>query len=253
MSEGCRDTVILPLAGQGTRLGLPMPKELLPIGERRVALDATLDLLAPQADRLRVVAVLGEHWERREATVRHLIQVCGAWRIPLALTFQDPVWPESTGAVLSAAAWFGPATLVLLPDQVLDSPAPEAIGDIIGLIHKGSQVAFLAAREDDVDRLAVDGALRLDEQPDEPPSVGDFADKPGREAAGRFNAVWFGYAFARRSAEACVRVMHRSALRSPLSQDEREVLLGAAVVEVGRFTDLGTWPSVTGYWNRDHG
>ncbi|MEV5605539.1 hypothetical protein AB0L33_29285 [Streptomyces sp. NPDC052299] len=54
-----RDTVVLPLSVRGRRLELPTPKELLPIGPGRVALDDTLDLLAPHTDRLRHVAVLG--------------------------------------------------------------------------------------------------------------------------------------------------------------------------------------------------
>ncbi|WP_019061466.1 hypothetical protein [Streptomyces prunicolor] len=243
-----RDTVVLPLAGAGSRLGLPTPKELLPTGDGRVALDVTLDLLAPHASRIRLVAVIGDG---RESTVRHLRSRCTALGLPLAVAFQDPGLPESTGAVLSAEPWFGPATLVLLADQVLLAPEPEAVGDILDLIHAGHPAAFLAARETDPERLAVDGALNLDDSPDRPRVVG-FADKPGLRAAGRFNAVWFGYAVARPSASRFLAALHHATLHRPAQQDALTALLGASVVEVGPFCDLGTWPAVTAYWKAEH-
>ncbi|MEV7885140.1 hypothetical protein ACWD3I_25555 [Streptomyces sp. NPDC002817] len=239
-----RDTVVLPLAGVGARLGLPTSKELLPIGEGRVALDATLDLLAPLASRIRLVAVIGEG---REPTVRHLRSRCLVLGLPLVLAFQDPSLPESTGAVLSAEAWFGPATLVLLPDQVLDVPKPTAVGDVLDLIHAGHPSAFLAARESDAERLAVDGALLLDDTVDGPRVIA-FADKPGLPAAEAFNAVWFGYAVARAAATAFVSALHHATLHRPNPPDTLTALLGAPVVEVGPFRDLGTWPAVTAYW-----
>jgi UTP-glucose-1-phosphate uridylyltransferase len=239
-----RDTVVLPLAGAGARLGLPTPKELLPLGEGRVALDATLDLLAPHTARLRLVAVIGEN---REATVRYLRRRCTDLGLPLAFAFQAPSLPESTGAVIGAEPWFGPATLVLLADQVLHTPAPQAVGDILDIIHDGHRAAFLAAREASRQRLATDGALLLDDAHDCPRIV-DFADKPGLEEAGRFNAVWFGYAFAHRAAQPFLQALHRSTLRLPILPDQLTPLLGAHVVEVGPFSDLGTWPAVTAHW-----
>ncbi|MBV9025423.1 MAG: hypothetical protein JO362_16895 [Streptomycetaceae bacterium] len=243
-----RDTVVLPLAGAGSRLGLPTPKELLPIGTGRVALDATLDLLAPHTARLRLLAVIADG---REATVRYLKRRCAELGLPLAFAFQDPGLPESTGAVLGAQPWFGPATLVLLADQVLHAPEPRAVGDILDLIHDGHPAAFLAARETSVERLATDGALLLNDPHDahDRPRVVDFADKPGLEEASRFNAVWFGYAVARSAARPFLRALHRATLRLPTPPaDEAEPLLGLPVVEVGAFSDLGTWPAVTTYW-----
>ncbi|MFF1678427.1 hypothetical protein ACFVYG_20610 [Streptomyces sp. NPDC058256] len=239
-----RDTVVLPLAGAGSRLGLPTPKELLPTGEGRVALDATVELLAPHASRLRLVAVIGDG---RESTVRYLRSRCTELGLPLAFAFQDPGLPESTGAVLSAEPWFGPATLVLLADQVLHTPEPEAVGDILDLIHAGHPAAFLAARESDPERLAVDGALLLDDAPDRPRVVG-FADKPGLQTAGRFNAIWFGYAVARPSAPRFLAALHHATLHRLAQPDDLTALLGAPVIEVGQFSDLGTWPAVTAYW-----
>lgn len=240
-----RDTVVLPLAGRGTRLGLPTPKELLPIGPGRVALDDTLDQLAPHASRLRLLAVLGED---REPTMRHLERRCHTLGLPLAMIRQDPELPESTGAVLGAAPWFGPATLVLLADQVLHAPSPQAIGQALDLIHAGHQSVFLAAMEDDAERLAVDGALHVERDGTGLLRVTDYADKPGLESADRFNAVWFGYAVARNAADGFVDALHRSTLGLPEFPHQKEPVLRSVAVEVSPFTDLGTWPAVTALW-----
>ncbi|MGW3185003.1 hypothetical protein ACWDD9_37590 [Kitasatospora sp. NPDC001119] len=240
--SGGRDTVVLPCAGTGSRLGLPIAKELVPTGPGRVALDHTLDLLAPHADRLRLVAVLGPG---REATARHLTARCADLGLPLALCSQDAELPESTGAVLSCEAWWGPATAVLLPDQILAQPAPHAVGNLLDLVHTGHRAAILMAAENDPQRLAVDGALRLEGTcGHEWPQVADFADKPGLEQADRFNAVWFAYAFAHEHGRAVLDVLHRATLRQPPGPEGIAPLLGAPALDVGPFTDLGTWPNV---------
>ncbi|MFJ8248565.1 hypothetical protein [Streptomyces sp. NPDC094466] len=243
--NGLRDTVVLPLAGRGSRLGLPIPKELLPIGPGRVALDDTLELLAPHTDRLRLLAVLGPD---REPTARYLERRCHELGLPLAVARQNPDLPESTGAVMGAAPWYGPATLVLLADQVLHAPAPGAVGEALDLIHSGQESVFLAAREDDPERLAVDGALHVKWAADGLLHVTDYADKPGLQAADRFNAVWFGYAVALHAATGFVDALHRATLGLPEHPHQMDAILGAAAVEVGPFTDLGTWPAVTAHW-----
>ncbi|MFF2618797.1 hypothetical protein [Kitasatospora sp. NPDC058046] len=240
--SGGRDTVVLPCAGTGSRLGLPIAKELVPTGPGRVALDHTLDLLAQHAERLRVVAVLGPG---REATARHLTARCADLGLPLALCSQDAKLPESTGAVLSCAAWWGPATAVLLPDQILTRPVPHAIGGLLDLVGAGHRAAFLTAAESDPRRLAVDGALLLETAAGDPwPRVADFADKPGLERAHRFNAVWFAYAFAGAHGPSVLDVLHRATLHRPLGPGGLAPLLGAPTLDVGPFTDLGTWPSL---------
>ncbi|GGY13684.1 MULTISPECIES: glycosyltransferase family protein [Streptomyces] len=242
---GHRDTVILPLAGRGTRLGLPTPKELLPIGPGRVALDDTLDLLAPHTGRLRLVAVLGPD---REPTARYLERRCHELKLPLAVVRQDPGLPESTGAVLGAAPWYGPATVVLLADQILNAPAPKAVGETLDLIHAGHEAVFLAAMEDDAARLAADGALHVQRETGGLLRVTDYADKPGLTEADRFNAVWFGYAFAARAAEGFTGALHRATLGLAEHPHQMGAVLRAVAVEVGPFTDLGTWPAVTAHW-----
>ena len=238
-----RSTIILPCAGAGRRQGWPFSKELTPIGERRVLLDATLDLIAPCADRARVVVVVDE---RREATIRHVRKRCAELSVPWAVVYQPDELVESTGAVLAARAWFGPTNLVMLPDQVLLSPSGTEVEAALAHIHRGATFCFLAARETDSTRLAEDGALRFDPgaTADQPPQLVGYADKPGHARANEFNAVWFGYAFAGPHADDVLRVLHSATVDRCLPVDGLGPLLGSPVVEVGPFVDLGTWPAV---------
>lgn len=236
------DTFVLPCAGAGRRLGLPFGKELTPIGDGRVLVDATLDLIAPYAHRSRLVVVSDD---RREATVRYLRQRCEDLRLPLALVHQPAYLVESTGAVLAAQAWFGPGNMVLLPDQVLSEPNPAVVAEALGHIHNGESFCFLAARETDPARLAVDGALRVVDGP--PARLMDYADKPGLTRAAEFNAVWFAYAFAEHSAEEALRVLHSATVDRCLPLTGLGPLLHSPVVEVSPFRDLGTWPAFRDY------
>jgi hypothetical protein len=267
-----RDTVVLPCAGAGGRLGLPFGKELLPVGPGRVVLDVVFDLLAGHADRLKVALVVSAD---REPTVRHVLARHAA-RLPVCFLPQDPQLPELTGAVASAAAWFGPRTVVLLPDQLPTGhdgggeagsagraggagPGPAVVADPVGAALRVLDEAgfcFLAAREHDPVRLAADGALRLADGPGGRAIVVDYRDKPGAGGVDGFDAVWFGYGFRREHAPAVLAAMAAAAggAERPSAPPFRSsVLYGCPVVEVGPFLDLGTWPALRGYWARSGG
>jgi MobA-like NTP transferase domain len=238
-----RSTIILPCAGAGRRQGWPFSKELTPIGERRVLLDATLDLIAPCADQVRVVVVVDD---RREATIRHVRKRCAELSVPWAVVYQPDELAESTGAVLAARAWFGKANLVLLPDQMLLTPRGTEVAAALANIHRGAVFCFLAARETDLTRLAADGALLIEPgaAPGQSPRLVGYADKPGLVRANEFNAVWFGYAFAGHHADDTLRVLHSATVDGCLPVGGVGSLLGSPVVEVGPFVDLGTWSAV---------
>jgi hypothetical protein len=241
---GERATIILPCAGAGRRLGLPFGKELLPLGPRSTPLDATLGLLLPDAARLRLVVVLGPE---REATARHILRVTASSRLPVAFTCQQPGLPESTGAVLSAQPWYSERNLVLLPDQVLTSPpdglvpsALQALGD--------APFCVLASRETDPARISRDGALSITSST--PARLVDYAEHPSPAQAGRFNAVWFGFGFRREHADEAVSLLHRAVTGEPVTAGEvaGSPLGGCAVIDVGLYRDLGTWPAVIAHW-----
>lgn len=236
------DTVIIPCAGDGTRLGLPFPKELLPVAERRTAVDTIFDLLLPYAQRLRVLVVINDN---RALTVNHLARY--ATRIPLAFLVQRADLPDVTGAVLSALDWAGPRSLVLLPDQVLHDPQA-ATGLVPAALETlaDAPFCFLSATETDPTRLGIDGALRLTLGAGGGQRVIAYADKPGDQTTAGFNAVWFGYGFRREAARPALDIIDRSTNGHSVSPEQfaASPLAGCPALDVGPFTDIGTWPGL---------
>ncbi|MGH3379431.1 MAG: NTP transferase domain-containing protein [Actinoallomurus sp.] len=234
-------TVVIPCAGRGTRLGLPFPKELLPAASGVPAIDCTLDLVRACDSCVRVVLVTGSD---RAATVDH---VRSRLRYPVAVVGQDPAADGLAGAVTSALPWCPGPTVVLLPDQVLTRPAPGLLDRALEALE-WAPCCFLAASEHDPERIAVDGALAT-EVSDRGRRVRALADKPGRDAAGAYDAVWFGLGFVPARAPAVIEHM-AAAVEHRLEEAAFRAgpLLGAPVIECPPFTDLGTWAAYTRHW-----
>jgi hypothetical protein len=239
-----RATVVLPCAGSGRRLGLPFGKELLPLGPGRTPLDATLDLLLPHSEQLRLVVVLGA---QREATARHIVRAAAA-RMPVAFIAQQPGLGEATGAVLSAGPWYGTRNLVLLPDQVLTCPPGGLVGGALEAL-RDAPFCFLASRESDPARISQDGALRITD--DEPARLLDYAEHPALAAAGGFNAVWFGFGFRRDHALPALSLLHRAVSGEPVTAADvaASPLAACPVIDAGPYRDVGTWPAVLEQWD----
>lgn len=239
------DIVIIPCAGAGKRLQLPYPKELLAVSPQRLLIDYTFDLLHAHAHHIGIIVVIGPN---KMETVRYLEHYQD--RFEMAFVYQKPGLRDATGAVLSARSWFGERNIVLLPDQIV-FPSP-TLGDPIGAAFATltqSSFCFIATQEDNAERLAEDGALRIVALPAGGHQVVDFADKPGLPAAG-FNAVWAGFGFRREQAEDSLKIMYQSACREPITRMvyENSPLYGCPAVFVAGYEDLGTWPRIQRFW-----
>ncbi|GHH80471.1 hypothetical protein GCM10018781_60950 [Kitasatospora indigofera] len=239
-------TVVVPCAGKGRRLGLPFPKELIPSGPGRLAIDSALQLVdeAAAAD-LRLLLVTGPG---REATARYVRGRCAA---PVAVVGQDPALPELAGAIRSALPWCPGPVLVLLPDQVLAHPAPGLLDAALAALA-GHQACFLAAPESDPRRIAVDGALATTPGEDSPNGarrLTGLADKPGPGHTEGFDRVWFGFGFQPTAAHAVLEQLHAATEHRLTENDFRTgPLAGAPVLDCPPFTDLGTWPAYAHHW-----
>jgi hypothetical protein len=185
----------------------------------------------------------------REATARRIADRTAAAGLPVAFAAQDPGLAECTGAVLSAAPWFSERNLVLLPDQVLDRPDPGLIASALNTLDD-APFCFLAARDDDPERISRDGALRVTSGA--PARLADYAEHPPPDGAGRFNATWFGFAFRHDAGEA-LSLVHRAVTGRPVTAADVEdsPLADCPVIETGSYRDLGTWPAVRTRWAED--
>ncbi|BCJ61581.1 NTP transferase domain-containing protein [Micromonospora endophytica] len=239
-------SVVVPCAGAGSRLGLPFPKELLPTPDGRVLLDQVFDLVAGLDARL--VLVTGPD---RGPTISHIHRTYP--QLPVASVRQPGHAVGLFGAIRATVPFIGDRAVVLLPDQRLcQVPDPSPVRDAAQVLADGAAMCFLAAPCNDPQRIAVDGALRVDDPADTGGRLGlvrGLGDKPGLSAANAFNAVWFGFGFRREAANQVLDQLD-AAQRHQLDADAFAAgpLSGAPVVPVAPFVDCGTWPSVTALW-----
>lgn len=234
-----RATVILPSAGEGRRLGLPYPKELVALGPQRTAIDATLESLPADRD-LAVVVVVSP---AKTATIRYLARYAEV--LAMAFVHQRSDRPGCIGAVLSAKPWFGDRNLVLLPDQlvVVEPGSANPVSAALDALDD-NPFCFITKQETASDRLARDGALRVECNGGDAHVV-DYCDKP-RAGWERFNAIWAGFAFRREAAEGALEILDRSTRGESVSQRDIEdsPLFGSPAIQVADCVDIGTWPAL---------
>jgi bifunctional N-acetylglucosamine-1-phosphate-uridyltransferase/glucosamine-1-phosphate-acetyltransferase GlmU-like protein len=218
-------TVILPCAGEGTRLGLPYPKELHVIQKGTSLMDMSLrhvDLFAERVDKVVITLTPSKH---------ALIKAQEKWLdvIDFAFTFFKPWHHEWPGSILSAKRLFGDYNMVLLPDACLIAHKDHALVPTMLELLKTHSVVFGYLPESDPKRLKALGALHVTENG----RVTKFADKPA-ENFERYNAFWF----RREVGEDLLELMTHSVRRVPVLIESLGAV-GAFPVE--SYLDLGTW------------
>jgi hypothetical protein len=216
--------VILPCAGGGSRLGLPFPKELAPLGPGRVVIDSCLDLIAAMPRPSVIVLEDGT----RELTAAHIRS-----RLPgiqVALVRQDPGARDMPDAVLRLAPLLQAVSFLLLPDALYECSA-DLYGQMLAAMDE-TGFCFAAAKTPDLARL---GALRTQDG-----QVVAYEDKPG--FPGAYDCAWGALGFYGRKGMAGLELIRASAAREYQGPVTDLPLAGSPVVWLDGFRDCGTWP-----------
>lgn len=222
-------TVVLPCAGSGSRLGLPFPKELAPLGPGRCVIDSSLDLIreASAANDVRVLLMTDGRRDLTCAYVRGKLP-----GVPVAEVLQDPAardWPD---AVLALGPWLGYANVLLLPDVIYTWT-----GDpVTELAVKASDYGFaVAAVKAGPDQIATAGALRIDGD-----RIAALEDKPAGPSG--YDALWgmLGFSCGEFGLDA-LRLIAASVSREHAGPVTDPPVLHAPVTWLDGFTDCGTW------------
>lgn len=234
--------VILPCAGEGSRLGLNDPKplfELLP-GLRLV--DLTLEhlyLAGRKGIDFRVITVVSP---RTTAVFDYVREKLRGRRVDMCL-FND-AYREWPGSVYSASPGFGDLNLVMLPDSLLslsgESPGFDPNGDcLLRKMLEGLRrhpVHFMVAPERS-SRLRRLGAVRVDGG-----KVRVLADKPDGDLS-RYNGFWAAYGFRRSHGRDLYlyldALVGKRSLPFPLDR-----LGPPGAVDIHEYRDLGTWEDI---------
>tara|TARA_R100001015_G_C4632428_1_gene195961 strand:+ start:647 stop:1369 length:723 start_codon:yes stop_codon:yes gene_type:complete len=230
-------TVILPCAGEGTRLSLPYPKELHSIEKNKSLIDYSFDLFANYGRRdVEFVITLNE---KKTELVKYLSRYKS--RFNISFTFFNPIETEYTGSIKSAKHLFGEKNLVLLPDTFLKLKSSQDIVNLVSDSLNETGFTFFYKKEKDHKMLRTKGSLSIDDNN----LVQEYEDKP-QEDLNKFNAFWTAFAFRKRVFDNCIEFMEKSTLKHRLLVGEikNSNIYKSKAIEVEDYIDLGTWEQI---------
>ena len=230
-------TVILPCAGEGTRLSLPYPKEVHSIEKNKSLIDYSFDLFSNYGRRdVEFVITLNEN---KTELVKYLSRYKSRYNI--SFTFFNPAETEYTGSIKSAKHLFGEKNLVLLPDTFMKLKSSQDIVNLVSDSLNETGFTFFFKRERSELMLRTKGALSIDDDN----LVQEYEDKP-QENSNRFNAFWTAFAFRKRVFDNCIEFMEKSTLKHRLlvGEIENTPIYESKAIEVDDYVDLGTWDQI---------
>lgn len=237
-------TIILPCAGEGKRLGLDTPKELLEIlpGTRLIDFSLAHARAAVNAGLNVSVVVVSRPW-KTEVPAYAAAQLPG---VPVETVMFNENYHEWPGSVFSARELFSTYNMVLLPDSFLSFGSGFKNLETINRENKTAAqlmietlnqfpAAFGHIPCNDPAKLKNLGAMHVDG-----PAVTRFQDKP-RTDFHLYNSFWGCYGFRREFGEPLYHFLLGSVKHTPQSLPE----MGTFSFETYR--DLGTWESINAY------
>ena len=229
-------TVILPCAGEGTRLSLPYPKEVHSIEKNKSLIDYSFDLFSNYGRRdVESVITLNEN---KTELVKYLSRYKS--RFNISFTYFNPVETEYTGSIKSARHLFGEKNLVLLPDTFMKMKSSQDIVELVSESLNETGFTFFYKRESDPNMLKTKGALSIVDD-----LVQEYEDKP-QENQDSFNSFWTAFAFRKRVFNQCIEFMEKSTLnhRQMVGEIKNTPLYNSKAIEVEDYVDLGTWDQI---------
>jgi hypothetical protein len=250
-------TVILPCAGEGSRMGLKAPKELFEIlpehnGTGLKLIDYSLAHIRafPYIEKLIVAVVIRPH--KQEVAEYAALQLPG---ITVESLMFDDAYQEWPGSVYSAHSLFCENNLVLLPDSYLSlsgnstftnvcttGPDGNSLIDLMTEALNRYSVVFGSVSCASADILKTMGAMRVEKQ-----RVTAFQDKP-LQGTERFNSFWGCYGFRKEMGRPLYDFLLRSVRHQPVSLTEQP-FHPAGAFPIARYHDLGTWERVNSFIN----
>jgi len=230
-------TVIIPAAGKGSRLGLPYSKEVMKIdGENSLIDNVFLLFKNHNRDKIRFVIIINEN---KTDIVSYLSKYKKSHNI--CFCYQNPSYPEYTGAIKSAYSLFGENNIVILPDTIIKIDY-DLYDKAISSLTKNS-FFFLYKKEKSIEMLKTKGCLRVING-----KVKLYEDKPHN--VNDYNGFWCSFAFKKHAFMDSIEFMEKSTLKKELTlpkEIKKTPLYDSIAHEVEDYIDLGTWSEIKKY------
>jgi hypothetical protein len=261
-------TVILPCAGQGSRLALKSPKELFEIAPGSRLIDFSLNHIEaiyhkggnrnlPSTTIKIKVAVVTRPWKVEVA--EYVSQrVCRFPEITVETVMFNDSYREWPGSVYSASEFFSDNNLVLLPDSYLRlkegsegsssnfstcfNNNGETLAELVLNALKEYKVVFGSVKCSDTEKKILKqlGAMRVEDG-----EVTAFQDKPFQNLE-RFNRFWGCYSFRKEYGKALYDFLIKSVLHQPVSL-KKQPFYPVGTISLHSYWDLGTWENIKGF------
>ena len=230
-------TIILPAAGNGTRLNLPYPKEILRLNDHEALIDSSFNFFRDYGRKdVEFVVVINEN---KTEIISYLAKYKDRYNI--SFVYQNPNEYEYTGAIKSAKHLFGEHNIVLLPDTIMTLSPNTDLFETVKHSLTETGFTFLYKQESNYDVLKTKGALFVNNEN----IVEQYEDKPetGYE---NFNAYWCAFAFRKRTFDSCMTFMEKSTLKQRIDNEEikQTPIYKSKAIKVEDYIDLGTWEEI---------
>tara|TARA_A100001391_G_scaffold36985_1_gene20304 strand:+ start:4437 stop:5174 length:738 start_codon:yes stop_codon:yes gene_type:complete len=229
--------VILPAAGNGTRLNLPYPKEILRLNDHEALIDSSFNFFRDYGRKdVEFVVVINED---KTEIISYLSKYKDRYNI--SFVYQNPNEYEYTGAIKSAKHVFGEHNIVLLPDTIMTlSPNTDLFETVTNSLTE-TGFTFLYKQENDPNVLKTKGSLYVNSEN----IVERYEDKP-ESGYENFNAYWCAFAFRKRTFDSCMTFMEKSTLKQRIDNEEikQTPIYKSKAIKVDDYVDLGTWEEI---------
>ncbi|NEE14170.1 hypothetical protein G3M58_47890 [Streptomyces sp. SID7499] len=227
-----KSSVIIAMAGEGTRFGAPYPKELHAVSPHRTVLHCCVAPLSGlDLTQVRIIGVVGAGRARSMDVIGDALGKRGA---DVVFTVQNPQGhgPGLQGAVRAGLPFCEGVTAVLLADQIFTTRKPDDLAEAMDAARQHGRSALVYPTTDP-EVLRADGAVAFDRRTG---VIKACAEKPQKDLD-RFDGLWV---------VPMVSPEHRELLPM-IATDPAPVLSGARYVEVDSYVNV-TRPSDVWGW-----
>ncbi len=239
-------TVILPCAGEGSRLGLSGPKELYEVEVGRPLIRYSLDLLLKTQrkteSQITVAVVIRKG---KESVVDYVRKYLSEDRFKVVSVHFDPHLREWPGSIYSAKHVFSEKNILLLPDSFVHYSASDLLSQMVDRLDL-KLLVFGAKPTDDTSEICRLGALQLNGKLSD---VVCFEDKP--DTAADHNAIWGCFGFHQKIADELHDFLMASVEHQNNQYRDRS-FFPAGSLAIENYFDLGTWERIETFreWKR---
>ena len=242
-------SIIVPCAGNASRLNIPFSKSLFPLKKGVVLIDHLFDIFYDYKSKIKFVFIINEFCLD---IVSYLYKYSTSFNF--CFIFQKQSCPGMFGAVESAKEEFSDYNLVLLPDTILhfgfdkNQYFPQVVSQL-----KKHDLVFTISTNLSEKQLFDEGVVFLSSEKEN--TIIEIIDKPHEliykpEYISLKKGAWVSVAFSSSISDDILITMQKNILGTPFSNLNFQLLKKAGIVTIDNFYDLGVWSRIYEYFSR---